>query len=170
MQQLILQLEALLFVAARPVGYRDLAKLTHTPVEDVMSALEELNSELEGRGVRIILGKHDAEMATAPELAELVEGFLQQESATPLSKPALETLAIILHQQPVTKHQIDEIRGIASDQTIRGLLHRGLIEETGPSKEPGKPMQYATTTALLRQAGADSLSTLTQPLEVPDAS
>jgi len=56
------------------------------------------------------------------------------------------------------------------DQTIRGLLHRGLIEETGPSKEPGKPMQYATTTALLRQAGADSLSTLTQPLEVPDAS
>jgi segregation and condensation protein B len=163
MQQLIRQLEALLFVAARPLTLSELASLTETPGEDVAAALELLQSELGERGITLVRSESSAELASAPDLAPLVERFLQDETRTPLSKPALETLAIILHRQPIAKHEIEAIRGIASDQIVRNLLGRGLIEEAGRSQEPGRPVQYATNTALLRFLGVTDVSELPLP-------
>ncbi len=156
-------LEALLFVAARPLRISELAELTQTPAEDIAAALEQLQTELTGRGLCVVLDASSAELGTAPDLNPQLEGFLQAENRTPLSKPALETLAIILHRQPIAKHEIEAIRGVASDQIIRNLLGRGFIEEAGRSPEPGRPMRYGTNTTLLRHLGVASLEELSLP-------
>ena len=159
MPKLSHQIEALLFAAARPLTVRELAEATGEPGEDVSVALDELGSSLIG-GVVLIRSGQSAELATAPGFTKVVEKFIQGEAATPLSKPSLETLAIIAHKQPVTKHDIEEIRGIASDQTIKNLLGKGLIEEVGRSPEPGRPVQYGTGTTLLRHMGVASIEEL----------
>jgi len=167
MQPLVNQLEAILFISGRPLTLAELAEHTEAASEDVSAALDVLAEDLSNRGIRLIRTDASAELVTAPDLSQLVVDFAQTEAATPLSKSSLETLAVIAHRQPVTKAEIDESRGIASDQTLKNLLARGLVEVVGRRLEPGRPPQYGVTTALLRQLGVSSAEDLS--MRVHDA-
>jgi segregation and condensation protein B len=160
MRLLINQLEALLFVAGRPLTVAELAKATEAAPEDVASALEELQTDLASRGLRLVQTDTTAELVSAPELSSVIAAFTENEAARPLSKSALETLAVVAHKQPVTKHDVDSARGVASDQSLRSLIGRGFIEEVGRSKEPGRPPLYGVTTTLLKQVGVAKVDEL----------
>jgi len=104
-------------------------------------------------------------MTTAPELSEVVERFLGLEITSYLSRAALETLSIVVYQQPVTRPQVDSIRGVNSDGVIKSLLHKGLIQDIGRAEGPGRPILYASTAEFLQHFGLSSLDEL-PPLEV----
>jgi len=111
------------------------------------------------------------QLTTAPQLAELLERFLGLEATTHLSRAALETLAIITYQQPVTRPQIDAIRGVNSDSMLKSLLNKGLIIESGRSDGPGRPFLYSTTPEFLQHFGLSSvleMPSLTKPEEEED--
>jgi segregation and condensation protein B len=159
------QVEALLFVAAEPVSPGQItAALESTPAE-VNSALDELEVSLRARGLRLQRFGGRVQLTTAPETAEAIERFLGLEAASHLSRAALETLAIIAYQQPVTRPQVDSVRGVNSDGVMRSLLSKGLIQEGGRAEGPGRPILYSTTPAFLQHFGLNSLTDL-PPLEM----
>jgi segregation and condensation protein B len=104
------------------------------------------------------------QLTTAPETAEAIERFLGLEATSHLSRAALETLAIIAYQQPVTRPQVDSVRGVNSDGVMRSLLSKGLIQEGGRAEGPGRPILYSTTPEFLQHFGLNSLNEL-PPLE-----
>ncbi len=161
------RLEALLFVAPEPVSARQLAQALEMPVREVEQALSELAEDLRARGLRLQQHRGRWQLTTAPELAPLVERFLGLEATSRLSRAALETLAIIAYRQPISRPQVDAIRGVNSDGVIRSLLSKGLIEEVGRAEGPGRPILYGTTAAFLQAFGLASLDEL-PPLELPE--
>lgn len=160
------RLEALLFVAAEPVSAAQLAAALEMPVAEVESGLEALGMFLQERGLRLQCHAGRYQLTTAPELAETIERFLGLEASARLSRAALETLAIIAYQQPVTRPYIESVRGVNSDSVIKSLLAKGLIQEAGRAEGPGRPMLYCTTADFLRHFGLNSLAEL-PPLELP---
>lgn len=149
-------LEALLFTASEPLSVKRLAECTGATVEEVTTALQELDQRLVG-GIRLAhTTENTYRLVTAPEAAEVVRGFLEDTSRQELSRPALETLAIVAYRGPVTKTQVEHIRGVASEAMIRNLLARGLITEAGRSPEPGRPQMYAVSHAFLQHFGLTS--------------
>jgi segregation and condensation protein B len=107
-------------------------------------------------------------LTTAPAAAGGVERFLGLAALTPLSRAALEALAIVAYQQPVTRPQIEAIRGVNSDSVIKNLLGKGLIEESGRTEGPGRPVLYSTTSEFMQHFGLAALSDL-PPLSLPAA-
>jgi segregation and condensation protein B len=171
---LAVQLEGLLFVAAEPVGLAELAEALEIPVKTVEDGLSQLELALEGRGLRLQRHTGRIQLTTAPALADSIERFLGLEARTHLSRSALETLAIIAYNQPVTRPQIESIRGVNSDSMLRSLLSKGLILELGRMQGPGRPFLYSTTPEFLQHFGLSSVSELpplkTAGIEVgPDA-
>ncbi len=172
------QLEALLFVASEPVPVERLAQATgHDPTQ-VEAALLMLEERLHTRGLRLQRLRHRVRLVTAPEYGPLVARFLNLEATARLSRAALETLAIIAYRQPITRPQIEAIRGVNSDGVVRSLLEKGLIEEVGRAEGPGRPILYAVTEAFLQHFGLTSPDDLppleawddpTPPSESPDA-
>lgn len=163
------RLEALLFVAAEPVAPAQLAaalEITTTEVEQGLRALEE---SLQARGLRLQRHAGRVQMTSAPEFAELVERFLGLEASTRLSRAALETLSIVAYQQPVTRPQVDAVRGVNSDGMMKSLLSKGLIQETGRADGPGRPILYSTTPEFLQHFGLNSVRDL-PPLELEQES
>jgi segregation and condensation protein B len=158
---LIKSLEALLFVASEPLKLSQLAHTLEAAEEDIANALDTLKEKLKTSGLRLMQSDNSYQLVTAPDLAPMIERFLGNQVRNDLSRPALETLAIIVYRQPVTKMQIDEVRGISSDQTIRNLLLRDLIAEAGYSNEPGKPVLYRPSHRLLHHLGLTSFDELT---------
>ncbi len=156
--------ESLLFVADEPVALGDLARALGVSTQVVAEAVETLAREYAQRGLRIQRVNGRVQMITAPEAAPVIERFLGLETSTRLSQAALETLAIIAYRQPITRPEIEAIRGVSSDGVIRTLLARGLIEEQGRLDTPGRPILYGTTFEFLRCFGLESLEDL-PPLE-----
>jgi len=154
---LSVQLEAMLFVAAEPVSTAQLAAALDIAPSVVERGLNELDAALANRGLRLQRNAGRFQLTTAPQLAELVERFLGLEATTHLSRAALETLAIIAYQQPVTRPQIDSIRGVNSDSMMKSLLHKGLILESGRADGPGRPILYSTTPEFLQHFGLSSI-------------
>ena len=154
---LSVQLEAMLFVAAEPVPAAQLAAALDVAPSVVERGLNELDTALANRGLRLQRNAGRFQLTTAPQLAELVERFLGLEATTHLSRAALETLAIIAYQQPVTRPQIDSIRGVNSDSMMKSLLHKGLILEAGRADGPGRPILYSTTPEFLQHFGLSSI-------------
>jgi len=157
-------IESLLFVADEPVALSDLARALGVSTQVVAEAVETLAQEYSQRGLRIQRVNGRVQMTTAPEAAPVIERFLGLETSTRLSQAAMETLAIIAYRQPITRPEIDAIRGVSSDGVIRTLLARGLIEEQGRLDTPGRPILYGTTFEFLRCFGLESLEDL-PPLE-----
>src|SRR5512136_1005172 len=149
--------ESLLFVASEPVPVTQIAEALEVKVVEVEQALAELNAEIVARGVRVQRKGDRVQLTTQPECAPYVEKFLGLDLTTRLSKPALETLAIIAYQQPVTRAQIEHVRGVNCDAVLSTLLNRGLIEEVGRLETAGRPIQYGTTFAFLQHFGLRSL-------------
>ncbi|PWH11934.1 MAG: SMC-Scp complex subunit ScpB [Anaerolineae bacterium] len=161
-------LEGLLFVAAEPVSPAQLAaalELSVTEVEEGLAALEE---QLQTRALRLQRHAGRVQLTTAPELADSVERFLGLEATSRLSRAALETLAIVAYQQPITRPAVDAIRGVNSDGVIKSLLSKGLLQEVGRSEGPGRPILYGTTPQFLQHFGLNALSEL-PPLNITDS-
>jgi segregation and condensation protein B len=154
---LSVKLEALLFVAPEPVTTAQLSAALDVAPSVVERGLNELDASLATRGLRLQRNAGRVQLTTAPQLAELIERFLGLEATTHLSRAALETLAIIAYQQPVTRPQIDAIRGVNSDSMLKSLLHKGLIIESGRSDGPGRPFLYSTTPEFLQHFGLNSV-------------
>jgi segregation and condensation protein B len=151
------RIEAMLFVAAEPVMAAQLATALEIPVAAVEGALRELDESLRTRGLQLQQHAGRFALTTAPELADLVERFLGLEATTHLSRAALETLAIVAYQQPVTRPQIDSIRGVNSDARMKSLLNKGLILESGRTEGPGRQILYSTAPEFLQHFGINSI-------------
>jgi len=164
---LSVKLEALLFVAPEPVTTAQLAAALDVAPSVIERGLNELDASLSSRGLRLQRHAGRFQLTTAPELAELIERFLGLEATTHLSRAALETLAIIAYQQPVTRPQIDAIRGVNSDSMMKSLLHKGLILESGRADGPGRPILYSTTPEFLQHFGLNSILEM-PPLAKPE--
>jgi len=161
------QIEGLLFVASAPVATAELADALELNVRGVEAGLVDLEMRLAGGGLRLQRHGGKVQLTTAPQLAGKLERFLGLEARSHLSRPALETLAIIAYNQPVTRPQIDAIRGVNSETMLKGLLFRGLILEVGRSQGPGRPILYATTPDFLQHLGLNSIAHL-PPLQVSE--
>jgi segregation and condensation protein B len=153
------QLEALLFVAERPLSRREIAALAGVDRATVDDRLGDLEVALAARGIRVLLSGDRVELATAPEAGALIARYVGAD-AVRLSPAALETLAIVAYRQPVTKGAIERIRGVDSDYTVRALLHRRLVVEQGRSEAPGRPILYGTGFEFLERFGLASLEEL----------
>jgi segregation and condensation protein B len=158
------QLEALLFVAERPLTRREIAVAAGVDRMTVDARLGDLEVALTSRGVRLVLSGDRVELVTAPEAGALIARYVGAD-AVRLSPASLETLAIVAYRQPVTKAAIERIRGVDSDYTIRTLLHRRLVVELGRSEAPGRPFLYGTGFEFLERFGLTSLDEL-PPLDV----
>jgi len=156
-------LEALLFVAERPLTRREIGILAGVDGATVDERLGDLEVTLRGRGIRLISVGDRVELATAPEAGALVARHVGVD-AIRLSPASLEALAIVAYRQPVTKAAVERIRGVDSDHTMRTLLHRRLITELGRSNAPGRPILYGTAFEFLERFGLESLEDL-PPLE-----
>jgi segregation and condensation protein B len=155
-----LVIESLLFVAAEPVPIDRLAVIVEASTEQVEESLQDLAQDLEQRGVRLQRRGQRVQMVTAPEVTDHVRRFLGLELSGRLSPAALETLAIIAYRQPVTRAEIESIRGVNSDSVLRTLINRGLIEEQGRLEQVGRPIIYGTTFEFLQQFGLSSTDEL----------
>jgi len=160
-----IRLEALLFVAAEPVLPAQLAAALETTTTEVDQGLKVLDESLQSRGLRLQRHAGRVQMTSAPEYSELIERFLGLEATSRLSRAALETLSIIAYQQPVTRPQVDEVRGVNSDSMMKSLLGKGLIQETGRTDGPGRPILYSTTAEFLQHFGLNSVRDL-PPLDL----
>ena len=157
------QLEALLFVAERPLARGEIAQLAGVAREEVDGRIGDLEMSLAGRGVRLVSSGDRVELVTAPEAGALIARYVGAD-APKLSGASLETLAIVAYRQPCTRAVIERIRGVDSDYTIRTLLHRRLVVELGRSDAPGRPILYGTGFDFLERFGLTSLEEM-PPLE-----
>jgi segregation and condensation protein B len=156
-------IESVLFVASGPVSMGRLSRTLETTPTVVRQLLENLEEEYEDRGLRLQWSGSNVQLTTAPASSLVVERFLGLESTSRLSHPALEALAIVAFMQPVTRPQIDQIRGVNTDSSLRTLLNLGLIEEVGRLDSPGRPILYSTTPEFLQYFGLQSLEELPHP-------
>ena len=154
------KIEALLFVSAEPIPLAHLASALDVNLYVVERGLNELEHAFHDRGLRLQRHGGRVQLATVPDLAGLIEKFLGLEAVTHLSRAAMETLAIIAYQQPCTRPQVDAIRGVNSDAMLKSLLNKGLIQETGRTDGPGRPILYSTTPEFLQHFGLSSMSEL----------
>jgi segregation and condensation protein B len=154
------RVESLLFVADGPVSTGRLAEALEVTPGQVERALTDLEAVHPGRGLRLQRAGSLVQLITAPEAAPCVERFLGLEARTRLSRAALETLAIIAYRQPVTRPEIEAVRGVSSDSVLRTLLSVGLVEEVGRASTVGRPILYGTTFEFLQHFGLSSLDEL----------
>jgi segregation and condensation protein B len=157
-------LEALLFVAERPISRREIASLASVDRATVDARLGDLEVGLRARGLRLAISGDRVELVTAPESGPLVARYVGAD-AVRLSPASLETLAIVAYRQPLTRAAIERIRGVDSDYTVRTLLHRRLVVELGRSGGPGRPYLYGTGFEFLERFGLTTLDEL-PPLDV----
>jgi segregation and condensation protein B len=160
-------LESILFVAADPVPIPVLASVLDSDAGAVEDALKELGEEYWKRGLQILRMGDRVHITTSPRAAAAVERFLGIEHSIGLSRAALETLAILAYKQPLTRPQIDAVRGVNSESVLENLIAKDLVEETGRTEGPGRPILYGTTEAFLRHFGLGSVAEL-PPLELDE--
>lgn len=162
----VAQLEALLFVAEKPLSRREIATLAGVDRQTVDELLGDLEVALRERGLRLVAAGDAVQLVTAPDAGALIARYVGAD-ATRLSPAALETLAILAYRQPVTRGLIERIRGVDSDYVLRTLLHRRLVVEQGRADTPGRPILYGTGFDFLERFGLTSLDDL-PPLD-PEA-
>ena len=149
--------EALLFAAGEPLAISKLADLTEQSPAHVVSALSSLEQTLQQRGVSLLRKDETAVLVTAPHLSSYIEKLIKEEVLGDLSKAALETLTVIAYQHPISRPDIDYIRGVNSSFTLRNLMARGLIERA-LSKQ--RSYQYQPTLEFMKYIGIASFSDL----------
>lgn len=148
-------IEGILFAAGEPVRAAKLAVVLDTDAETVSKAVKELKEEYERdhRGFNIIDILDGYQICSRPEYYTYIQEILGEQRNQPLSNAAMEALAIIAYKQPITRGQIEHIRGVNSDGCVNRLYERGLVEEAGRLDAPGRPILYRTTENFLRCFG-----------------
>ena len=153
-------LESMLFVASGPVPLHRLATALETTTATIHTLLNDLSGQYQKRGLRLQWSGNEVQLTTAPEASSVIERFLGLEVTTRLSQAALEVLAIVAYLQPITRPQVDQIRGVNSDASLRTLLSKGLIEENGRLDTPGRPILYGTAPEFLQHFGLSAIADL----------
>lgn len=154
------KIESILFIAARPMKIVRLAEICEAKKDEVSQAIDEIAESYGSRdsGIRLVRHGDSVQMATAQETSEMVREFLKDETTGELTKPSLETLTIIAYRGPMTKAEIEQVRGVNCSLILRNLMMRGLVEAAG---EHGNPLtQYSVTMDFLRFLGLSAVEEL----------
>ena len=150
---LLAQVESILYAASEPASITAIASALDVSQQDVETALEDLSTLCLARGVRIQRHGNEVQLVTAPEFAEKIQKFLGLEATNRLSTAAVETLAIIAYKQPITKPQIEMVRGVSCDGVMKTLEMHNLIKELGRAETVGHPMRYGVSFEFLQHFG-----------------
>lgn len=174
-------LEALLFATDEPLSVKQILEIfgefevgelpqRRINEQTILDSIEQLNKEYEtsGRSVHIVKVAGGYQFATLPHFATWLGKMLKEKSKRKLSVSALESLAVIAYKQPVTKPEIESIRGVNADYIIRSLLERNMITIVGRAATPGRPLLYGTTAGFLKHFGLNDLSELPKPREIEE--
>lgn len=156
------RIEAILFVAGEAVASGDLARAMGMGEQDVQCVLKQLEDEYDfaQRGFMIKRFGDKVQLATRPMYAEDVVRLLQPVQKQSLSQAAMETLAVVAYRQPVTRAEVEQIRGVKCDYSLQSLMNKGLIRETGRKETIGRPILFGTTDEFLSRFGIESLDKL----------
>ncbi|MHB8599089.1 MAG: SMC-Scp complex subunit ScpB [Ktedonobacteraceae bacterium] len=162
--QIATAIESVLFVSGRPLERTELRKLLDIDEERLMQGLHTLEHDLEsyGRGIRLQRLGTQVQLVTAPEHARFIAALLGLPMTAKLTTATMETLSVIAYRQPVTRAQIETIRGVNSDRALASLIQHGLVIEVGRAQTIGRPTLFATTPEFLQQFGLTSLDQLPQ--------
>jgi len=154
--------ESILFVAEEPVPTSELSSVLEVPPGDVEEALRLLAERLSATASGLVLREAAGgwRLYTRPDLRPYLDRYAESPTATRLSRAALETLAVVAYRQPVSRAQVAEIRGVDSEQALRTLERRGLVDVTGVAPGSGQALLYGTTSLFLEKLGLASLSDL----------
>jgi segregation and condensation protein B len=159
-EDLALALEALCFALNRPVTHGEAAEILGRTSRAVAAAAEALAGQLRGRGLMLQRHRDEIQLVTRPEVAWAVHRALNPERPSRLSRPAMETLAIVAYRQPVTKAVIESIRGVDCEAVLDHLERRGLVSEVGRQETPGHPRVFGTTLRFLQIVGLERVEDL----------
>lgn len=170
-------LEAILFVAERPVPAAEMAEVTERPREEIDQELAAMAADYEERETGFVLKAVGGgwRLFSHPQARPYLEKFAASATAARLSQAALETLSVVAYRQPVTRGQVSEIRGVDSERSLQTLERLGMVAEIGTAPGPGSPILYGTTELFVEKLGVDDLSELppladhVPPAEVVDA-
>ena len=160
-------LEAILFTSNRPMKMRELQQATDAAPRDLQQAIDDLRESLVGRGIMLQRHGDQVQLVTRPEVGSFVRRALRPEVAGRLTPAAYETLAIVAYQQPVTRAQVEEIRGVSCETVLANLELRSLVTEVGRGRGPGNPKLYGTTMRFLQVLGLETLEQLPPPNSRP---
>ena len=146
-------IESMLFVSGEPLPLREISNNLELKEKNVVEILQEMTTEYEdkSRGIRLISLDEAYQLVTKSENSEFVQKLLKKNKKHSLSQASIESLAIIAYKQPITRIDIDEIRGVKSESAITRLVERGLIKDVWRLEVPGRPILYGTTDEFLRQ-------------------
>ena len=160
-------IEAILFVAGEPVNVREIQRALDVTEDETRQAIDALDSDysFHRRGITLKRFGEHIQLSTRAEYAPYVERLLQPIQKQSLSQSALETLAIVAYRQPVTKLEMEAVRGVKCDYSVQSLVNKGLIEEVGRKEALGRPILYGTTDKFLSHFGLSSLDDLPKPPE-----
>lgn len=155
-------IESILFVTGEPLSLRDIAINLEMPPRYVEEVLNEMILDYEAslRGIKLISIKGEYQLVTKSENSDYIQKLLKKNKRQSLSQASLESLAIIAYKQPITRIDIDEIRGVKSESAIQKLIEKNLIKESGRLDVPGRPILYSTTNEFLRQFELNDLKEL----------
>ena len=167
MTELAKIIEAILFVSGEPVQLGAVVRALEVTELEVSAAADELASDYDynRRGICLKRFGSHIQLSTRPDYAPQIEKLLQPIQKQSLSQAALETLAVVAYKQPVTRLDIEAVRGVKCDYSVQSLMNKGLIEEVGRKETLGRPILYGTTDAFLSHFGLTSLEDLPQPPE-----
>ncbi|MBC5627548.1 segregation/condensation protein B [Clostridium sp. NSJ-6] len=155
-------IEAMLFVSGEPLPARELISNLEVDNKLVLEIINEMIEEYkkEDRGIRLIEINGGYQLVTKEENSDYIQKLLKKNRKHSLSQASIESLAIIAYKQPITRIDIDEIRGVKSESALQRLVERNLIREVGRLEVPGRPILYGTTDEFLRQFGLKTLKEL----------
>ena len=159
-------IEGLLFISGdEGIAAKEISEITQVPEEEIVDLIEDMKADFRraGRGIQIVEVARAYQLTTLPEHAEYFERLASSPSQATLSQAALETLAIIAYKQPLTRSEIEEIRGVKCEKALNTLLSKQLIREAGRAEGIGRPILYATTKEFLEHFGLRELSDLPEP-------
>lgn len=159
MHSLERKIESILFFKNEPVSFRALAKLLEAQEEEVREAVAGLQEFYKNRGIVLITDGEEASFGTSPEESALIESVQKEEFSRELGRAGLETLAIVLYKGPISRREIDYIRGVNSGFILRNLLVRGLVERT-ESAAGERSFSYKPTLKLLEHLGITQIRDL----------
>jgi segregation and condensation protein B len=160
-------IEGILFAAGDPIAIKEIAEIVGIDQKQLKRIIKEMINDYEkdSRGIYILEFNDKIQLSTKPEYSHYIKKLIRFETRQNLSQAALETLAIVAYKQPITKSEIDEIRGVRSDRAVTTLLERNLIREAGRLEATGRPILYSTTDEFLKYFGFKNIDELPELIE-----
>lgn len=161
-------IEGLLFAWGEPLNIKEIGKVLEIDSKEIYKILEEMKSEFDynRRGVQILKFGNNYQLGTRIEHNHYISKLYEKKEKKTISNAALETVTIIAYKQPITKIEIEELRGVKSDKAIQTLIEKDLIEERGRLDKIGKPIVYGTTNKFLKSFGLKDIKELPKPEEL----